>query len=105
MGDDDAARIAEDPHYRRLIAERGRFTWLLTGVMLVAYFGFVLLVAFDKALLARSIAGGVTSIGIVLGFAIILLAIALTGLYVRAANRRFDPLVERIVADHREPRA
>ena len=90
----DLARIAADPRYRTLVRRRNRFTWLLSGVMLAAYLGFLMLIAFDKALLARPVAGGVTSIGIVLGFGVILLAIALTGLYVRRASTEFDPLIE-----------
>jgi uncharacterized membrane protein (DUF485 family) len=96
-GSGDAARYDEvlgDPRYQRLVARRGRFTWTLTIVMLIAYFGYVALIAFDKPLLARPIGGGVTSLGIPVGVGLILLAILLTGLYVRRANREFDPLVK-----------
>jgi uncharacterized membrane protein (DUF485 family) len=92
----DAARYDEilaDPRYQRLVRRRGRFTWTLTVVMLVAYFGYVAFIAFDKAALAQPIGGGVTSLGIPVGVGIILLAIVLTGLYVRRANKEFDPLV------------
>lgn len=86
------ARVAEDPRYRDLVRRRGRFGWALTGVMLAAYFGYILLIAFDKPLLARPIGRGVTSLGIPLGLAVILLAILLTAVYVRRANREFDAL-------------
>jgi uncharacterized membrane protein (DUF485 family) len=101
LTDDDAATIARDPRYRELVRRRGRIAGPLTALMLTSYFGFILLVAFDKPLLAQPIGSGVTSVGIVLGFALILLAIALTGLYVRTANRVFDPLVDALAADHR----
>lgn len=93
----DAARYDEilaDPRYQRLLKRRGRFTWTLSIVMLVAYFGYVALIAFDKAVLAQPIGGGVTSIGIPIGVGLILLGIVLTGLYVRRANKEFDPLVQ-----------
>ena len=96
-GGGDAARyeqVLADPRYEQLLKRRGRFTWTLSIVMLVAYFGYVALIAFDKPLLARPIGGGVTSLGILVGVGLILLAILLTGLYVRRANREFDPLVE-----------
>ena len=92
----DAARYEEvlaDPRYRRLLKRRGRFTWTLTIFMLIAYFGYIALIAFNKLLLAQPIGRGVTSLGIPVGVGIILLAIVLTGLYVRRANREFDPLV------------
>lgn len=95
--DADTARYDEvlaDPRYERLVRRRGRFTWTLSIVMLVAYFGYVALIAFDKSFLARPIGGGVTSLGIPVGIGLILLAILLTGLYVRRANREYDPLVD-----------
>jgi len=100
MDDAEAARVAADPRFRELVRRRGRFTWALTAVMLVAYLSFILLIAFDKALLAQPIGAGVTSIGIVAGFAVIVLAIVLTGVYVRRAARRFDPLVDAVRAEH-----
>ncbi|HYD13258.1 MAG TPA: DUF485 domain-containing protein [Allosphingosinicella sp.] len=95
--DGGAARYEEilaDPRYQRLLKRRGRFTWTLSIIMLVAYFGYVALIAFDKPLLARPLGGGVTSLGIPVGVGIILLGILLTGIYVRRANREFDPLVK-----------
>ena len=94
------ARVALDPRYRRLLRHRGRFELTLTAIILVAYFGYILLIAFDKTLLAAPIAGGVTSLGIPLGVGIILLSILLTGIYVRRANREFDALLEEIRRDH-----
>ncbi|MCU6455332.1 DUF485 domain-containing protein [Sphingomonas sp. A2-49] len=102
MTDEHLTRIADDPRYRQLLHTRGRFGWLLSGIMFAAYFGFILLIAFDKAFLAQPIvAGGVTSLGIVIGFALILLAVLLTGLYVARANRDYDAALAAIVADHR----
>ena len=94
---DRAARyneVVDDPRYQQLVRRRGRFTLILTIIMLVAYFGYVALVAFDKPFLARPIGGGVTSLGIPVGVGLILLAILLTGLYVRRANKDYDPLVD-----------
>ena len=91
------ARIAADPRYLALTRQRGRFTWTLTCVMLAAYFGFILLIAFDKSALGAPIGAGVTSIGIPVGLGVILLAIGLTGLYVRRANRDYDALVQSLV--------
>ncbi|GAA4213401.1 DUF485 domain-containing protein [Sphingomonas endophytica] len=100
MDDAEAARVAADPRYHELVRRRGLFTWTLTAVMLIAYLSFILLIAFDKALLARPIGAGVTSVGIVAGFAVIMLAIVLTAIYVRRAARDFDPLVEAVRAEH-----
>lgn len=91
-----AERIAADPRYRQLVRRRLRFTWLLTAIMLLAYFGYIALIAFDKAVLAAPLGSGVTSVGIPVGIGLILLGILLTGIYVRRANRSFDPVVEEL---------
>jgi uncharacterized membrane protein (DUF485 family) len=89
--------IARDPRYRELVRRRGRFTTLLTIAMLVVYFGFILLIAFDKAFLARPVGDGVTSLGIVVGLGVIAFAILLTALYVRRANGEFDDRLRELV--------
>ncbi len=98
--DEALERLAEDPRYRRLVRRRFRLALILTGLMLCAYFGFILLVAFAKPFLARSLWGGATSVGIPIGLGVIVFAIGLTWVYVRAANRHFDGEVAAIVAEH-----
>jgi uncharacterized membrane protein (DUF485 family) len=67
--------------------------------MLVVYYGFILLVAFDKPLLATRIGSGVTTVGIPLGLGVILFTVVITAIYVSRANRRFDALTDAIVKD------
>ena len=87
MPDDVQAELHE------LIARRRRIGGALTAVMLVAYFGFIFLVAFDKQTAGTLILGGRVSIGIVLGAALIVIAPILIALYVRWANRVYDPQI------------
>ncbi|HEU5286579.1 MAG TPA: DUF485 domain-containing protein [Sphingomicrobium sp.] len=88
--------VARDPRYLQLVRERSRFSWILTAIMLVVFFGYILLIAFAPELLARRIGGGVTTLGIPLGIAVILCGILLTAIYVHRANRRFDPIIREI---------
>jgi uncharacterized membrane protein (DUF485 family) len=93
-----ASRIAEDPKYRELQHKRSRFGWTLTVLMLVVYYGFILLVAFGKPFLSRPISEGVTTtIGIPIGIGVILFTVLITGLYVRRANSEFDDLTDQVV--------
>ncbi|MDP1784359.1 MAG: DUF485 domain-containing protein [Sulfuricurvum sp.] len=90
-------RIKNDPDYIRLVSERSRFAWILTIIMLVIYFGFVLVIAFDPSFLGTPLfKGSVTTIGIPIGVGVILSAFILTGIYVRRANGEFDELTRRI---------
>lgn len=93
------AAIANHPRYLGLVRTRSRFAWTLTGVMLAVFFGYILMIAFDKALLARPAFGGTTSLGIPLGIGVILVGILLTGIYVRRANREFDPEIAAILEE------
>ncbi|MBE7418763.1 MAG: DUF485 domain-containing protein [Ideonella sp.] len=92
-------RIANDPRYQQLKARRSRFGWWLTVAMLVVYYGFILLVAFDKQLLATRIGEGVTTIGMPVGLGVIIFTIVITGLYVRRANSEYDALTDQITKD------
>ena len=89
--DPQLARIARSPEFQQLVGERTRFGWILTILMLVVYFGFIGLIAFDKALLATKM-GGTASLGLFMGVGVILFAFLLTGLYVLRANTRYDAL-------------
>lgn len=62
--------------------------------MLAIYFGYILLIAFRRDILAQPIGDGVTSLGIPVGIGVILAGIVLTGIYVRRANREFDPQMD-----------
>lgn len=80
---------------RRLAAQRWKIAAALTTVVVVVYFGFIALVAFDKPLLATLLAPGL-SLGIVLGALVIVLSWLTTWVYVRWANRVYDVELERL---------
>ena len=85
-------RILRHPKFQELIRRRSAFAWTLSAIMLGLYFGFILLVAFAKDLMAVRVGEGVTSLGILLGLGVIAAAFVLTGIYVARANSRFDAL-------------
>ena len=69
-------------------ARRRVATWL-TVAMMVAYFGFILLVAFNKPLLGTPLVPGL-SVGILLGAFVIVVAWVLTWIYISWANSHYD---------------
>jgi uncharacterized membrane protein (DUF485 family) len=99
MDDKLAERIARHPEYLALKARRSRLGWLLTLAMLAVYYGFILLVAFDKPFLAQRLGDGVTTMGMPVGLAVILFTIGITAIYVRRANGEFDTLAARLVKE------
>ena len=97
METDLATRIASHPKYQELKAKRSSFGWWLTLAGMLAYYGFILLVAFNKPFLAQKLGAGVTTVGMPLGVAVIVFTIIITWVYIRRANSEFDSLTEQIV--------
>ena len=93
---DLAKRIASDPNYRELKAKRSSFGWWLTLAMMVVYYGFILLVAFNKEFLSQRIGDGVMTVGIPIGFGVIVFTIVITAIYVKRANSEFDDLAAKV---------
>ncbi|HET6696975.1 MAG TPA: DUF485 domain-containing protein [Gaiellaceae bacterium] len=86
----DTAAEDERAALDRLAARRLRVALVLTTAMLVVYFTFILLIAFDKSLLGEMITDGL-SLGILLGVIVVLSTWVLTWIYVAWANRRYEP--------------
>lgn len=89
--------MIHDQEVERLASKHWRLGLGLTGLLMLVYFGFVLLVAFDKELLATKLAPGL-SLGILLGALVIVFAWLLTGFYVWWANRVYDAEIARLRA-------
>jgi uncharacterized membrane protein (DUF485 family) len=88
-------RIKNNPKYQKLVKERSRFAWTLSIIMLVVYYAFIMVIAFNPALLGTKISGVIT-LGIPVGISIIIISFILAGIYVRRANGEFDRLTQEI---------
>jgi uncharacterized membrane protein (DUF485 family) len=87
MSDDNyVERIERDPRFRSLAEQRGRLELIITILILVVYFGFILLIAFAPGFLGTPFAGSVITHGIPIGISVIVSAFILTGIYVVRAN-------------------
>ncbi|MEH1819118.1 DUF485 domain-containing protein [Nostoc sp.] len=78
-----------------LAAERWRISLILSGAMMFIYFGFILLIAFNKPLLGSLVFPGL-SLGILLGALVIVSAWVLIFIYVRWANSSYDDQIARL---------
>lgn len=96
MDQDIVHRIETNPHYIQLVKDRTRFGWLLAFAMLIVYYGFILLIAFNKEALSIRLGEGVITTGIPVGLFVIVFTVLITGIYVRHANNRYDELTEAI---------
>jgi uncharacterized membrane protein (DUF485 family) len=96
MQDELAQRIARNPKYQELKAKRSSFGWWLTLLMMIVYYGFILLVAFNKSFLSQRLGEGVMTVGMPIGLGVIVFTIVITGIYVRRANSEFDALADEV---------
>ena len=88
---DTYSLIRANPKFQALVAKRNGYAFVMTVLMMVVYFGYILLIAFNKEWLATKLsAGAVTSIGIPMGLGVIVFTILITTVYVRRANTEFD---------------
>ena len=92
MEDDLVRKISTHPKYLELKAKRTSFGWWLTLAMMVVYYGFILLVAFNKEFLSQRLGAGVMTVGIPIGFGVIVFTVVITAYYVNRANSVFDDL-------------
>lgn len=99
MDESLAKKIAANPKYQQLTQTRSSFGWILTALMMIVYYGYILLVAFNKEFLGQRMGEGVMTMGIPIGFGVIVFTIVITGIYVRRANDEFDRLSAEIVQE------
>lgn len=92
--DDQAAQIARDPEFERLVRAKKSLSTLLCALMFGAYFGFIGLMAFAPDVLRARV--GSATLGIPIGIGVIVFAWILTGIYVRWANGAYDSMVSRV---------
>ncbi|AKU10682.1 hypothetical protein AzCIB_0777 [Azoarcus sp. CIB] len=99
MQNDMVTRIVANPKYQKLVSARSSFGWILTAIMMVVYYGYIAVIAFNKDLFAQRLGDGVMTVGIPVGLGVIVFTVIITGLYVRRANSEFDALTRDIVKE------
>ncbi|SRR5690606_16902904 len=100
MSDDIVQRVMANPKYKEMTKMRTTYGWVFSAIILVAYYvGFIGIIAFDKQLFSQSISGGAMTWGIPVGFGLMILIIALTGLYILIANTKFDAMERSLLND------
>lgn len=87
--------IIESEKFRDLVKKRLSVSITLTIVILLVYFGFILIIAFNKEFLSTKIGEHLT-LGMPIGIGIIVFAWLLTGVYVKWANDKYDSKVREL---------
>ncbi|MFZ5647539.1 MAG: DUF485 domain-containing protein [Bacillota bacterium] len=81
--------IEDMPEFKELVNQRWTVAVILTVLVFINYYGFVLVVGMSKATLAQKI-GAVTTLGIPVAVGVIVISFILTAMYVLWANTKYD---------------
>jgi len=96
MTKEQIEHVKNNPKYQKLVTERSKFAWTLSIIMLVMYYAFIMVIAFDPSLFGTKMGAGVMTVGIPVGIAIIFISFILAGVYVKRANGEFDQLTKEV---------
>ncbi len=87
-----------NPKFQELVEKRGRFAWTLAAIVLVCFYGFVLMVAYQPVMLGKPLTeGGMLTVGVAIELFLFIFFWFLSFVYVRRANGEFDRLTQEIV--------
>ena len=93
-------RIRRNPKFDQLVEKRGSLAWALSAIVLILFYGFFMLVAFNPKLLGQPIAeGSMWAIGYTIEMVMFIFFWLLTFMYVRRANGEFDDLTAEIIKE------
>ncbi len=94
------AKIRQNPKFQTLVDRRSRFAWSLSAIVLVVFYGFVMVVAFNPAALGASLTGtSFVTVGFAAGLFMFVSFWLLTAFYVRRANTEFDVMTKELVEE------
>ena len=92
-----------NPKFKELVQKRGRFAWTLATIVLVLFYGFVMMVAFSPATLGQPLTeGGMLTVGVAVELFLFILFWVLSFFYVKRANSEFDSLTQEIIKQARK---
>jgi cation/acetate symporter len=100
MSSEMYSKMRQNPKFQALVKKRTRFATALSVVVLTAFYGYIMVVAFSPATLAQPMAEGSTlTVGILSELSMFVGFWVLVALYVRRANTEYDALTAEIVKD------
>ena len=93
-------RMRANPKFQELVSRRGRFAWTLAFIVLIMFYGFVMVVAFNPTALGQPVSeGSMLTVGVAVELFMFIFFWSLTAVYVKRANTEFDALTQEIVKE------
>ena len=92
----DLEELRNSEEYQQLVTIRSKSKWFLAAIMMLIYYGFVMIIAFAPEVFAAKVGSGHMSVGIVVGLFVIFVSFLITGIYVNKANKVLEPLTKKL---------
>ena len=99
MKDELVDRIENNPKYQELVSKKNSFGIKLGVFVLVMFYTYIMVIAFNKEVLATKIGEGVTTVAFPIALAILIISFITTLIYVKRANGEFEDLTNDIKDD------
>ena len=84
--------ITNSPEFKALLKARKKLSTFIVSIIIPAYFGFVLLIAYSPETLGKTLGDNPVSIGIYAGLALLVLSFLLTAIYLKVSNGKITQL-------------
>ena len=91
-------QVHDGAEFQELRTRLRRFVFPMAGLFLLWYLLFVLLADYAHGFMSTKLFGNIT-VGLVFGLLQFVSTFVITGLYVRYANRKLDPIAQKIRED------
>ena len=100
MDKQTTSKVLSHPKFQTMARQKSILGWTFSAVMFVVYTLFVAYLGIDPQAFATPVSeGGITTWGIYIGLAVIIFAVAITGIYVYVANGRFEETTREVVRE------
>ncbi|RLA02328.1 MAG: DUF485 domain-containing protein [Gammaproteobacteria bacterium] len=88
----------EHPKFQQLVSSRGRMNLIFSLIIIIGYGIFVLGMAYAPELMSQPISPtGSITYGIAMGLFMIVTGVVSSGIYIRWANQKCDPLKQELL--------
>jgi uncharacterized membrane protein (DUF485 family) len=88
-------RVQDTPEFAELRSRLRRFVFPMSAAFMLWYLAYVLLASYAPGFMAIPMIGNI-NVGLVVGLLQFVTTFMITGLYVRYADNRLDPVAEKI---------
>ncbi len=100
MNEELVDRIENNPKYKELVSKKNSFGIKLGIFVLVMFYTYIMVIAFNKEVLATKVAEGLyTTIAFPIALVILVVSFLTTVVYVKRANGEFEDLTNEIKDD------